>query len=227
MRTSNIIILALAVVAVVEFIMLQQGCGRVQLGGNCPEQKVIEKIVKVKGETEKRAPVSRPKETVEPMPILKPILVATFEDKGIYMEPTDTAAIVSDYFIKREYTEDVSDTNITASINATIQFNRLQDYSLNYEFEKEEHTTLYDRFQFHLLAQVGIQSNLENVFRPQLGAGALMEFKTGTGAGVLYDYSVAADEPHGFKVIVSQRLSFRKRKQPDKKVEVEIEEEEK
>lgn len=211
MRIKDILILALAAVAVVEFIMLQQGCGLVQLGGDCPEQKVIEKIVTVKGETEKRAPVSKPKETMEPMPIVKPILVATYEDKGIYVAPEDTATIVSDWSIKREYTEDVSDTNITGKLKAKVQFNRLQDYSLEYEFEKEEHTTLYDRFQMHTIGSFGVNSDFDARMRVNLGAGLLAEFKTGTGAGAKYSYSIGAPLPHMVELLVTQRISFRRR----------------
>jgi hypothetical protein len=209
MAVKDYIILALA--AACAILYFTRGCGSRGLGIDCPEPKVIEKIVTVEGETEKRKPISEPRETVDPMPIIRPILVATYQERPIYIAPTDTATMVSDWNVKREYSEDVSDTNITATINATIQYNRLQDFSLQYEFEKE-HNTLYDRFQFHTLGSFGMQTDFDQVSRVKLGAGALMEFKTGTGAGILYDHTFGRPEPHSVQLMVTQRISFRKRR---------------
>ena len=211
MNIKDYIILGLLVACAV--LWLTRGCGRSPLGINdCPEPTVIEKIVKVKGEVEPTKPVAKPRETVEPIPITKPFLVATFEDKGIYINPKDTAAIVSDYFVKREYEENLSDSNITATAKVTVQANRLQDISLQYEFEKEKYTTLYDRFQFHTLASGGLRSDFNAKYRLKIGAGALMEFKTGTGVGAMYQHAILAEDPHSVEILISQRLSFRRRR---------------
>lgn len=210
MNIKDYIILGL--LAACAILWFTRGCGRSPIGINdCPEQKVIVKEVKVKGEIEPVRPISKPRETIQPIPIIKPVLVATFEDKGIYFNSSDTATIYNDWFIKREYTEDLSDTNLTATASVVVQNNRLQDISLDYEFEREEHTTLYDRFQFHTLGSFGIQSDFNSIYRVKMGAGALMEFKTGTGVGGKYNYVINQPNPHGVEVIVSQRLSFRKR----------------
>ncbi len=211
MTIKDYIILSL--LAACAILWFTRGCGRLPIGINdCPEPTVIEKIVEVEGKVENKQPVSKPKETVVPMPILKPILVANYEDKGIYINPKDTGAIYSDYFIKREYTENISDTNITATANLSVQYNRLQGISLNYKFDKEEHTTLYDRFQFHTLGGFGTRSDFQSIYRINLTAGALMEFKTGTGVGATYTHTILAKDPHSVNLLVSQRISFRRRR---------------
>lgn len=211
MNIKDYIILALLAACCV--LWFTRGCGLSPLGiSDCPEPTVIVKEVKVKGEVQPTKPISKPKEYTEPIPITKPILVATYEDKGIYVNPKDTAAIYTDYFIKREYEENLSDSNITATAKVKVQYNRLQDISLNYAYSKEQHTTLYDRFQFHTLGGFGIRSDFKSIYRINLGAGALMEFKTGTGIGAMYRHTILAEDPHQVDIIVSQRLSFRKRK---------------
>jgi len=205
---KNYIILALAIGCAILF--LTRGCGRIDLS-NCPEPAQKTRYITVKGEVGKDAPISQPKETYRPMVIMRPVLVATVNEQPIYMQPVDTAAIIKDWATKREYTLDRSDTNITATILAKVQYNRIQDVQLKYEFKQTIHTSLYDRFQFHTIGTIGITSDFEQAFLPQLGAGGLMEFKSGTGAGATYQHTIGATMPHSINLMVTQRISFRKR----------------
>lgn len=204
----------LALVAACAVLYLTRGCGQPNIGlVDCPEPKVIIQKEKVEGTVGKGAPIPAPKrETYRPMDIHVPVLVATVNEQPIYMQPADTAAIIKDWATKREYEFDRSDTSITATIKGVVQYNRLQDVQLKYEFIHVTHTSLYDRFQFHTLGSFGINSDFDRQHRVKLGLGGLMEFKTGTGTGLKYDHTIGAPLPHSVEVIISQRLSFRKRR---------------
>ncbi len=206
---KNYIILALAIGCAV--LYFTRGCGRIDLS-NCPEVTQKTKYITLKGETGKAAPISKPRETYKPMDILRPVLVATVNERPIYVQPVDTAAILRDWNIKREYTLDRSDTNITATIVAKVQYNRIQDVQLKYAFKQTIKTSLYDRFQFHTIGTIGITTDLNRAFLPQLGAGGLMEFKSGTGAGATYQHTIGAQMPHSINLVITQRVSFRRRK---------------
>jgi hypothetical protein len=138
-----------------------------------------------------------------------------------YVSITDTVVRVDTLAIVQAWLEEEAqhelfhrDSDLEATMNLTVYQNMVTGMQLTYKLLRptEVHTYLYDRFQFHTIGTIGITSNFDREFLPQLGAGGLMEFKSGTGAGAIYQHTIGADMPHNVQLVITQRVSFRKRR---------------
>ena len=203
---KNILILGLA--AAVGVLLFIRGCGD---GAPCPAVKTM----LVYDSTEVRVEVPVTKTVTKYVDIWHTDTVVRFAWKHDTLLVVDTVAIVEAWLHERVEKEFVHrDTALEATITVSVYQNEATGMQMKYKLLRptEVNTYLYDRFQFHTIGSFGISSDFDAAMRVTLGAGGLMEFKSGTGAGVKYNHIIGAPLPHMVEILVTQRVSFRKRR---------------
>lgn len=124
----------------------------------------------------------------------------------------DTVEIVRTFLEERKiYTNNHTDSALQATITTSVYQNQIESMELKYSILRPIAVTktYSDRFQLHVAATAGAQTDIAATWRPALGLGLLGEFKTGTGIGIDYMHAIGSAQPHYFGIRATQRIRLK------------------
>lgn len=90
-----------------------------------------------------------------------------------------------------------------------LDSSRVANLNVCHKTVKDLKKSCNDRFQLHVSASAGTQTDMNLSWRPVLGLGLLGVLKTGTGIGFEYSNMIGATSPHYIGVRASQRIRLR------------------
>lgn len=125
----------------------------------------------------------------------------------------DTVKIVETFLTERlEHVHQYRDSSLAATITTSVYQNQIETLALQYAILRPltVSKTYVDRFQLHVAATAGAQTDIAATWRPSLGLGLLGEFKTGTGLGIDYSHAIGSAQPHYFGIRATQRICLRR-----------------
>ena len=219
MKDIKTILIAGLIVTVVLLVLLR-GCGNqsapdsidIELIYDSLEREILSTIpdqvpdtIKVKGED-----VIRWKVRTEYDTIWRDGQAYTIEVPA----KVDTNAIIEHWKLDAlAYSDTLEDDTLRAFIDDTIYQNSIVGRSFRYQLLMPvAHQTTVRRnvFQAHVMFSSGMRTDLDSVYRLSLGAGLLLEFKSGTGIGPKYTYTIDSKDPHNFELLITQRIQIKK-----------------
>ena len=124
----------------------------------------------------------------------------------------DTVEIVRTFLEEhKQHVHVHKDSALKAVITVDVYQNEVEGLQLEYSILRPIAVeTIVDRFQLHVGATVGAQTDMAATWRPVLGLGLLGEFKTGTGIGLDYGHAIGSRQPHYFGLRATQRIRLRR-----------------
>ncbi len=219
MKDIKTILIAGLIVTVVLLVLLR-GCDRttvtpdsidIELIYDSLEREILSSIpdqapdtIKVKGEDVVRWKVRTDRDTIWRDGEAHIIEVPTKVDTNAIIEHWKLDALA--------YSDTLEDDTLRAYIHDTIYQNAIVGRSFKYQLLMPvAHQTTIKRnvFQAHVLFSSGMRTDLDSLNRFSLGAGVLLEFKTGTGIAPKYSYAIGDNDPHTFELMVSQRIKLK------------------
>lgn len=112
------------------------------------------------------------------------------------------------------YSDTLRDTALVAIVEDTVYQNKIIGRGFEYKLLGPQtvvsNTYKPDRFQFHVLFAAATATDLDSIYKPRLGGGFILEFRSGTSLGFKYDHTIGHRVPHGLELMVTQRLRFKK-----------------
>jgi len=226
MKDLKTILIAGLIVTVIALILLR-GCGNPQ---SAPDSIDIELIY----DSLERVIISNIPEqvpdTIRGKDVIKwiepDVVVDTVwsEGQAYVMEvPTkiDTNAIIEHWKLEAlTYQDTIEDDTLRAFVDDTIYQNKIVGRSFRYQLlmpiASTTNITKKNVFQAHAIFTSGIRSDFDSIYRLSVGAGMLLEFKTGTGVGPKYSYTLGHPAPHQVEVMITQRISLRSNRQRER-----------